>query len=74
MFPSVMGLSVSGGDLLSVRSGRNVSKLPKDIIGTLCTKAWYLHANRDGKLYFKNVQNWWPSSKPRQSPTTVNPP
>jgi hypothetical protein len=34
-----------------------VSKLPKDILGTLSTKAWYLHANREGLLYFKNVQN-----------------
>jgi hypothetical protein len=37
--------------------GRDVSKLPKDILGVLTTKAWYLHSNREGKLYFKNVQN-----------------
>jgi hypothetical protein len=37
--------------------GRDVSKLSKDILGTLSTKAWYLHANREGLLYFKNVQN-----------------
>jgi hypothetical protein len=54
---AVMGLSVSEVISYLCAPGRNVSKLPKDIIGTLSTKAWYLHANRDGKLYFKNVQN-----------------
>src|SRR5262249_44461153 len=37
--------------------GRNVSRLKSDVLEKLATAAWYLHSNRDGKLYFKNVQN-----------------
>lgn len=36
---------------------RDISRLPKEVLGTLLSNAWYLHANREGKLYFKNVQN-----------------
>ena len=54
---AVVGLSISEVISYLCTLGRDVSKLPKDILGTLSTKAWYLHANRDGKLYFKNVQN-----------------
>ncbi len=54
---AVVGLSISEIVSYLCAPGRDVSKLPKDIIGTLLTKAWYLHSNRDGKLYFKNVQN-----------------
>src|SRR5438128_4350712 len=54
---AVVGLSISEVIAALCAPGRDVSKLPKDIIGTLSTKAWYLHTNRDGKLYFKNVQN-----------------
>ena len=27
------------------------------VLDKLATAAWYLHANRDGKLYFRNIQN-----------------
>ncbi len=37
--------------------GRDVSHLSKDTIDRLQTSAWYLHASRDGRLYFKDTQN-----------------
>ena len=37
--------------------GRNLSRLKADVLERLSTAAWYLHANRDGRLYFRNVQN-----------------
>ena len=54
---AVVGLSISEVISYLCTPGREVSKLPRDVIGMLCTRAWYLHANRDGKLYFKNVEN-----------------
>lgn len=36
---------------------RDVIRLNKDVIDRLQTNAWYLHANRDNRLYFKDVQN-----------------
>jgi hypothetical protein len=54
---AIVGLSVSEVISFLCAPGRDVSKLPRDILGTLSTKAWYLHANREGLLYFKNVQN-----------------
>ena len=32
-------------------------KLKSDVLEKLATAAWYLHSNRDGKLFFKNVEN-----------------
>jgi hypothetical protein len=52
-----MGLSISEVVSYLCAPGRDVAKLPREVAGILATKAWYLHANRDGKLYFKNVQN-----------------
>ncbi len=54
---AVVGLSLPEVVSYLCCPGRDVSKLPKDILGVLSTKAWYLHSNREGKLYFKNVQN-----------------
>lgn len=54
---AVLGLSISEIVSYLCAPGRDVSRIPKDVVGTLLTKAWYLHSNRDGKLYFKNVQN-----------------
>ncbi|CAN5217344.1 DUF499 domain-containing protein [soil metagenome] len=39
------------------RPGRDVSHLPKDVLGVLTTRAWYLHSDRDGRLFYKDVQN-----------------
>ena len=37
--------------------GRELSRLPKEVLGTLATKAWYLHTDNEGKLYFQKNQN-----------------
>lgn len=54
---AVLGLSLSEIISYLCAPGRDVSRLPKDVLGVLSLKAWYLHSNRDGKLYFRNVQN-----------------
>lgn len=37
--------------------GRDLSRLKTDVLEKLATAAWYLHSTREGKLFFKNVQN-----------------
>ena len=37
--------------------GRDVVRVNKEVIDKLQTSAWYLHVSRDGRLYFKDVQN-----------------
>ncbi|MDE0192036.1 MAG: DUF499 domain-containing protein [Gammaproteobacteria bacterium] len=37
--------------------GRDVSKLPNEVISRLATAAWYLHSTNDGRLHVRNVQN-----------------
>jgi hypothetical protein len=37
--------------------GRDVSHLKQEILPTLITKAWYLHTNTEGQLFFKNTEN-----------------
>jgi hypothetical protein len=37
--------------------GRDISKLRGEVINRLITAAWYLHSSREGRLFFKNVQN-----------------
>jgi Protein of unknown function (DUF499) len=54
---AILGLSPSEVISYLCSPGRDISRLPKDVLGVLATKAWYLHANTEGKLYFKNVQN-----------------
>ncbi|MRS03515.1 glycosyl transferase, partial [bacterium] len=34
-----------------------IAKLKTEVLEKLATAAWYMHSDRDGKLYFKNVQN-----------------
>jgi len=54
---ALLGLSLSEIVSFLCTPGRDLSRLRKEVLQTLATKAWYLHANREGKLYFKNVQN-----------------
>jgi len=54
---AVVGLSLSEVISYLCAPMRDLSRLPKDVLGVLATKAWYLHSSREGKLYFKNVQN-----------------
>ncbi len=37
--------------------GRDVTRLKGEVLEQLATSAWYLHSNKDGKLFFKNVEN-----------------
>lgn len=37
--------------------GRDVARLNKETVERLQTEAWYLHATRDGRLYFKDTVN-----------------
>lgn len=54
---AVVGLSVPEIVANLCAPGRDLSRLKTDVLEKLATAAWYLHSNRDGKLYFKNVQN-----------------
>ncbi len=54
---ATLGLSLTEIVSLLCRPGRDAAHLPKDVIGVLTTRAWYLHTDRDGKLFFKNVEN-----------------
>ncbi len=37
--------------------GAMYRKLKDDVLAKYATAAWYLHSTRDGKLFFRNVQN-----------------
>jgi hypothetical protein len=54
---ALLGLTESEVVSYLCSPGRDLSKLRKDVLGVLYSTAWYLHANREGKLYFKNLQN-----------------
>lgn len=53
---AILGLSLSEIVSYMCTPGRVVSGM-NDILSTLSTKAWYLHSNREGRLFFRNVQN-----------------
>ena len=54
---AVLGLSIPELVGYLCAPGRNLAKLKGDVLEKLATAAWYLHSNRDGKLFFKNVEN-----------------
>lgn len=54
---AVLGLSIPELVGYLCAPGRNLVKLKADVLEKLATAAWYLHSNRDGKLFFKNVEN-----------------
>src|SRR6266404_1931536 len=54
---AVLGLSIPEIVGYLCAPGRNLVKLKGDVLEKLATAAWYLHSNRDGKLFFKNVEN-----------------
>ncbi len=39
------------------RPGRDLSTFKANVLDKLSTRAWYLHASADGRLFFKNQQN-----------------
>lgn len=54
---ATLGLTVSEIVSFLCVPGRDVARLPKEILGLLSTRAWYLHSNREGKLFFRETQN-----------------
>jgi hypothetical protein len=54
---AILGLSPSEVVSYLCEPGRDVSKIPQDVLGLLSTRAWYLHSNRENRLFFKNTQN-----------------
>ena len=54
---AVIGLSIPEMIANLAEPGRNLALLKSDVLEKLATAAWYLHSDRDGKLFFKNVQN-----------------
>ena len=54
---AVLGLSIPELVAYLCAPERNLAKLKGDVLEKLATAAWYLHSNRDGKLFFKNVEN-----------------
>jgi len=54
---AVIGLPIPTLIAYLAEPGRDVAKLKTEVLEKLATAAWYMHSDRDGKLYFKNVQN-----------------
>ncbi len=54
---AVLGLGIPELVAYLCAPGRNLSKLKGEVLEKLATAAWYLHSNRDGKLFFRNVEN-----------------
>lgn len=54
---AVLGLSIPEVMYYLAEPGRDLSRLKSDVLQTYAAQAWYLHSTREGKLYFRNVQN-----------------
>ncbi len=54
---AVVGLSLSEIVSHLCAPRRDLSKIPREVVDPLLTKAWYLHTNQLGKLYFRDVEN-----------------
>ncbi|GAB4240018.1 MAG: DUF499 domain-containing protein [Acidobacteriota bacterium] len=54
---AVLGLSIPELIAYLCEPGRDITRLKRDVLDRLATAAWYLHSTRDGKLYFRNIQN-----------------
>jgi hypothetical protein len=54
---AVLGLSIPELVAYLCEPGRDLARLKNDVLEKLATAAWYLHSTRDGKLFFKNVEN-----------------
>ncbi|GIV64890.1 DUF499 domain-containing protein [Bellilinea sp.] len=54
---AVLGLSIPEIVAYLTEPGRDLARLKNDVLQKLATYAWYLHSTRDGKLYFRNVEN-----------------
>jgi len=54
---AVLGLAIPTLIAYLAEPGRDMAKLKREVLERLSTAAWYLHSDRDGKLYFKNLEN-----------------
>ena len=54
---AVIGLPIPTLVAYLAEPGRDIARLKTEVLEKLATAAWYMHSDRDGKLYFKNVQN-----------------
>lgn len=54
---AIVGLSIAELVAYLCAPDRNVVRIKSEVLEKLATAAWYLHSNRDGKLFFKNVEN-----------------
>lgn len=54
---AVVGLTIPELVAYLCEPGRDLSRLKADVLEKLSTAAWYLHSNREGRLFFKNTEN-----------------
>lgn len=54
---ATLGLSVPDIVTALCAPHRDIARLPKEVIDVLLTRAWYLHTNSEGRLYFRDVKN-----------------
>ncbi len=54
---AVVGLTIPELVAYLCEPGRDLSRLKSDVLEKLSTAAWYLHSNREGRLFFRNTEN-----------------
>jgi predicted AAA+ superfamily ATPase len=54
---ATVGLGMNDSVAFLCKPGRDISRLRKDVLGVFSTRAWYLHTDREGRMFFKDVQN-----------------
>jgi hypothetical protein len=56
MYPAGLG-ALRRRAVAALCAGPISHALRNEVLNRLITSAWYLHSSRDGRLFFKNVQN-----------------
>lgn len=54
---ATVGLGMNDSVAFLCKPGRDITRLRKDVLGVFSTRAWYLHTDREGRMFFKDVQN-----------------
>ena len=54
---ATIGLGMNESVAFLCKPGRDISRLRKDVLGVFSTRALYLHTDREGRMFFKDVQN-----------------
>lgn len=54
---AILGLSIPELVANLAEPGRDLARLRSEVLAKLSTAAWYLHSDRDGKLFFRNTEN-----------------